>query len=154
MNSTSFDKLFQFAYRIAFRLWILRNFFLRPNHEGALVAIWHAGKLLVVRTSYRRSWDLPGGGVGRKELPVDAVIREAREEVGIALDSSRLVQVHEETVFHGYCNDHLRIYQTETDAQPSVHIDGREIIAAEFMPPEQLMTLPIAGYLRRYLARR
>ncbi len=154
MSSTTVDRLFRLAYRVAFRLWILRNFFLRPHHEGALVAIWHDGKLLVVRTSYRQSWDLPGGGIGRNEMPVEAVVREAREEIGVALDPAMLMQVHEETTFHGYCHDHLRIFQVELSAEPAVRIDSREIIAAAFMHPEELQALRIAGYLRRYLARR
>lgn len=107
-----------------------------------------------MRTSYRRSWDLPGGGIGRNEAPIDAVIREAQEEINVALDPAALAQVHEETTYHAYCHDHLRIFQVELPALPEVRIDGREIIAAAFMQPEQLTALPIAGYLRRYLAQR
>jgi 8-oxo-dGTP pyrophosphatase MutT (NUDIX family) len=46
-----------------------------------------------VRHTYgdRRAWELPGGGVKRGESPLDAVRREAREEVGADLADWREV---------------------------------------------------------------
>jgi 8-oxo-dGTP pyrophosphatase MutT (NUDIX family) len=44
------------------------------------------GRVLVVRHSYRDRWGFPGGLLKRGEEVADGARREAREEVGIAID--------------------------------------------------------------------
>jgi len=44
------------------------------------------GQVLLVRHSYRQSWGLPGGLLKRGEDPATAALREAAEEVGLAVD--------------------------------------------------------------------
>ena len=44
------------------------------------------GALLLVRHSYRRQWGFPGGLLQRGEDAADGARREAREEVGIAIE--------------------------------------------------------------------
>ena len=57
------NSLYRLGYRIAYRAirlwWLLR----RPEAQGAAVAVWQDGGLLLVRSSYRRRLDLPGGGI-------------------------------------------------------------------------------------------
>lgn len=54
---------------------------------GALGLVRGAdGALLLVRHTYKRGWGVPGGLVKPGEHPVDAVVREAREEVGVAIE--------------------------------------------------------------------
>ena len=43
------------------------------------------GRVLLVRHSYKQGWATPGGFVNRNELPQDAAVREAREEVGLGV---------------------------------------------------------------------
>lgn len=43
-----------------------------------------AGRVLLVRPRFGRTWGLPGGGVGAGEPPEWAILRELREEVGLA----------------------------------------------------------------------
>jgi ADP-ribose pyrophosphatase YjhB (NUDIX family) len=43
------------------------------------------GRVLLVRHSYRNAWGFPGGLLNRGEAPRDGAIREAREEVAIAI---------------------------------------------------------------------
>jgi 8-oxo-dGTP pyrophosphatase MutT (NUDIX family) len=48
-------------------------------------------QVLLVRHSYgdRRRWELPGGAVKRRERPLDAAVREVREELGVELSEWR-----------------------------------------------------------------
>jgi 8-oxo-dGTP diphosphatase len=59
-----------------------------PSHSvGALALVRDAaGGLLLVRHSYKSGWGLPGGLVKSGEHPADAVVREAAEEVGLAIE--------------------------------------------------------------------
>lgn len=51
----------------------------------ARVLVWNEdGELLLVRNwAGRQQWGLPGGGVERKEAPIDAAKRELSEELGV-----------------------------------------------------------------------
>ncbi|MEA2345832.1 MAG: 8-oxo-dGTP diphosphatase [Thermoanaerobaculia bacterium] len=54
---------------------------------GAICVIERSdGRVLLIRQSYRSHWGLPGGLIKRGEEAVDAVRREALEEVGIAIE--------------------------------------------------------------------
>jgi NUDIX domain len=85
---SAFSSLLDLAWRTAFRLgfppariwWWLA----RPRHEGAVVAVYVGPALLLVRSSYRVGWHLPGGGVRRGEMPEAAARRELAEEIGLA----------------------------------------------------------------------
>lgn len=63
----------------------------RPHTHGALVAIWCEEELLLVETSYRRSWSLPGGGIERGETARQAAVRELAEEVGLRVRAEQLL---------------------------------------------------------------
>ncbi|WP_410538462.1 NUDIX domain-containing protein [Streptomyces sp. KL2] len=47
-----------------------------------LVALWHQGRLLMVRVRGRDCWELPGGRIEPGETPRQAAVRELREESG------------------------------------------------------------------------
>lgn len=54
---------------------------------GSICVIERAdGAVLLVRHSYRRRWGTPGGLLARGEVPADAAVREAEEEVGLAIE--------------------------------------------------------------------
>jgi len=65
--------------------------------EGAKLALLIGGKLLVIRRDDKPGlpWpgylDLPGGGREPAESPVDCVLRETREEVGLTLRPDDLI---------------------------------------------------------------
>jgi 8-oxo-dGTP pyrophosphatase MutT (NUDIX family) len=64
----------------------------RPHTHGALVAIWHGPELLLVESSFRRSWSLPGGGIGKGETARQAAVRELAEEVGLRARAEQLLE--------------------------------------------------------------
>lgn len=50
-------------------------------------------RLLVVNPTYKEKWEIPGGAVEKNESPMAAVIREVKEEIGLALKPERLLCV-------------------------------------------------------------
>lgn len=56
-----------------------------PAHLGANAIITCDGKLLLERRRDSDTWGLVGGGVKKYEEPVDAMAREAWEELGVRI---------------------------------------------------------------------
>jgi 8-oxo-dGTP diphosphatase len=62
---------------------------LAPSYTvGALCVIEHvrSGRILLLRQHHRRGWTLPGGLLDRGESAARAVVREVREETGLAIE--------------------------------------------------------------------
>jgi 8-oxo-dGTP pyrophosphatase MutT (NUDIX family) len=148
------NALIRAVYRVAHRglrlLWFIR----RPETTGALVAVWHRGRVLLVKNSYRRQLTLPGGYVRAREDRRTAAARELREEVGIRVQPKRLVHAYHGTHFFEYRKDTLDIYELEIDEAPRVQVDDREVVRAEFHTPEEALDLSIVPHLEEYLSRR
>jgi 8-oxo-dGTP pyrophosphatase MutT (NUDIX family) len=61
-------------------LWFVR----RPNTYGAhAIALTPRGRIILVRLRYAPGWRVPGGGRRADEAPIDAALRELREEIGM-----------------------------------------------------------------------
>ena len=88
----------------------------RARVNGVQCVISRDEDVLLVRHSYgdRRRWELPGGAIKRNEQPLDAAVREVREELGIEVRDWRAlgdVTVHVDGR-HGT----LRCFGTRVDA--------------------------------------
>jgi ADP-ribose pyrophosphatase YjhB (NUDIX family) len=129
---------FRFGYRTAFLLLRVWWFVRRPRAEGAAVLVWQGGALLLVRTSYRRPLDLPGGGMERRELPSAAACRELREETGLVAPAAELESLGSVSFaeHHRRIRTHLFRWHPATPLQPTA--DGREIVWAGFLPRDSL----------------
>lgn len=51
------------------------------------------GELLIAKPSYKKGWTLIGGMVDQNESPLDCVIRETHEEIGILLEATRFALI-------------------------------------------------------------
>jgi 8-oxo-dGTP diphosphatase len=150
----SFDWAIRAVLWLAYRILLAWWFVGRPQHHGAMIAIWLGGQILMIRHSYRSRLSWPGGGIGRGEEPADAAIRELHEELGFAVDHSALVFV-EKTLERGeYRYDHIWIFELKLNTPPVLEPDGREVIGAAFLKPAEVLALPLAPYVRAYLQRR
>ncbi len=91
-------------------------------------------ELLLIRTSYRPWYSVPGGGVHRGEAPRLAAARELREEVGIAVEPDALRALGEFVVHHTWIEDHVHAFELRLEAHPPLRVDRREVVWAGFRP--------------------
>jgi 8-oxo-dGTP pyrophosphatase MutT (NUDIX family) len=67
-------------HRILAAGWFVR----RPRTFGAhAIALTAEGRLVLVKLRYAPGWRLPGGGRDSSESPIEAALRELREEIGL-----------------------------------------------------------------------
>jgi 8-oxo-dGTP pyrophosphatase MutT (NUDIX family) len=149
-----FNALIRAVYRVAHwglrLLWFIR----RPETTGALVAVWHQGRVLLVKNSYRAQLTLPGGYIRSREDRRTAAARELREEVGINVQPKRLVHAYHGTHVFEHRQDTLDIYELEMEAEPNVQVDNREVVRAEFLMPTEALSMQIVPHLDEYLSKR
>jgi 8-oxo-dGTP pyrophosphatase MutT (NUDIX family) len=58
-----------------------------------VVVINDAAELLLCHVTGQNHWDLPKGGLNAGETPLQAALRETREETGLALDAAGLIDL-------------------------------------------------------------
>ncbi len=122
-----------------------------PASAGALV-FDGAGRLLILKPTYKAGWTIPGGQVeAGGETPWQACRREAREESGVEIDSGRLA-----------CVDFLRPRQgrpggmrflfdcgvLDAEKLSRVRVQAGEIAEFCFVPVDEALEL-LSGPVRR-----
>ena len=70
----------------------------RPN--VAVIIVNQSGKVLWCRRKQHDGWQFPQGGIDKRETPVEAVLRETKEEVG--LDENDIEIVYESQQWFKY----------------------------------------------------
>ena len=120
-----------------FRLFMTLRALWAPTALGAAALVLDGeGRVLLVRHSYNPGWRLPGGGVGRGEPPAQAVLRELREEVGLAGGAADFVSLHSRGA--GWATMVVALYRVAGGAvnfRPNLEI--REICFADPRHPPQ-----------------
>jgi ADP-ribose pyrophosphatase YjhB (NUDIX family) len=127
-------------------------FVARPHVSGVKCVITHGDDVLLVRHTYgNRAWDLPGGQIRRREVPVDAARREMNEEIGRQIeewvDFGKLYfngNHHRDTVylFHGRLGDR----RVDPDL---VELDEAQWFALDGLPSDiSRHVRPILSHLR------
>jgi 8-oxo-dGTP pyrophosphatase MutT (NUDIX family) len=148
------DRGYQLAYCFAYRLmrtyWRVR----RPLTHGAVVAIWNAGEVLLVRNSYVSFYTAPGGYVRGGEGGVGAAVREIGEEVGMRVDPSQLKLALDVTHDWEFKHDHVQIFDLELAERPMIKVDHREVIEAAWFSPKDAVKLNIFPPLKTVIERR
>lgn len=140
-------------YRLAARLYELYRRLRKPTTQGALVALWWQGRLLLVETSYRRELSLPGGGMKRGEAPTAAAVRELREELGLRVRPDQLGDPWSCRERSAGGENTVWIFALQLEQEPAIRVDGLEIVGWQWLTPQQALGQPLAGHLREYLLR-
>lgn len=120
------------------------------NPHSVKIVLIYKDKILLIRNSYRKGWTLPGGGIKRNENPLEAAIREVREEVGI--DIFNLIN-HGKTKLEFEKNSFVTIFSSQVN-EPGFEVDGMEVEKAEWTELKNLSKidlLPVANHCIRHL---
>lgn len=126
--------------RLAFRcahsvLWVYRSV-ARPKLHGVKCVLVDDDKVLLVRHTYGRSeWDIPGGGLKRKESPLSAARREMKEELGLEID--HWLSVGDVLARFQRAKSTMHCFRAEL-TRPELTLDPGEILAARWFSLEEL----------------
>lgn len=111
-----------------------------------------AGRMLLVDPKYKPDWDLPGGMAEANEPPLDAAIREVREELGIEWSGGRLLVI-DWVAPHGPWDDSLVFVfdggVLSAEQQAEIALQDGELTAFQFVEASEASTM-----LRPYMWRR
>lgn len=95
-----------------------------------------AGRILLVDPKYKPDWDLPGGMAEANEPPLDAAIREVREELGIQYPGGALLVVDWVSP-HGPWDDSLMFIfdggVLSDEQQAQITLEDGELASFEFV---------------------
>ena len=147
------ERLWRLGLRLAY--YALRGYWFvaRPSIRGAYVALWCEGRVLCVENSYRRRLSLPAGGLKRGESPGQAALRELREEVGVVARAEELHYVGEIVHPAGHAEDHAHVFELHREQLPQIRVDGREVVWAGFLTPDEAIERGVLSVVQRYLRR-
>lgn len=106
-----------------------------------VAVIVHQGRVLLVRRTVpegRLLWQFPGGKVQPGETPVDAVVRETREETGLDVEATTTLGQR----IHPLTGRHITYLACTVKSGTAHAASDREISAAVWCPTQE-----ISGYI-------
>lgn len=89
-----------------------------------VVVVNDAAELLLCHVTGQGHWDLPKGGARRGETPLEAALRETREETGLMLDAAALLDLGR-FVYSPRKDLHLFATRTPRFDPATLHCDSR-----------------------------
>lgn len=98
------------------------------------------GNVLLAKPNYKKSWQLPGGGVDNGESPEEAAVREVREELNLDIFENDLnikgtiYKQDEELLFVVYEYGKLISEEVELKLQADEIIDFQFVATADVAP--------------------
>lgn len=128
-------KLQAVSRKLARRAMATAALVIRPLTLGVRAAIFDAqGRVCLVRHGYMPGWYMPGGGVQPAEDVLAAMIREAREETGLAVQGRPVLH----GIFRATRRDHVLAYVVREFEVLGPRLPDREIVESGFFTPDAL----------------
>jgi len=123
IKKNGYKALYTSLYQIHQLYCKIRN----PEIYGAYVLCQYNHEVLLIKNSYRRYWTLPCGGLATGESPMEAAVREVREEIGVHLESKNL-RLNAKILYEGEnMRDHIHLFSYRFARRPTIHIDHKEV---------------------------
>jgi len=100
------------------------------------------GEILLLKTSYKDHWEIPGGGVEENESPLQAAEREVYEEIGLNIKIKSCLVIHYRAGMKG--QDENIMFVSDGGILENLNklkLDGKEIVEAKFVSFEQATSL-------------
>jgi 8-oxo-dGTP diphosphatase len=113
------------------------------------------GRVLVVRPTYKQTWELPGGSLERDESPLTACKRELREEIGFVPPVGTLLCVDWVSPRPPWDGGLMFLFDggVFSAAQiADIRLPRDELESFDFRPPDELESVLIPRLARRVLA--
>lgn len=103
---------------------------------GAMIAIIEDGRILLTKRDDFEVWCLPGGAVDPGESVAQAAQREAREEVGLEVELTRLIGIYSKPLWQGG-GSHLVLFGGHV-VGGTLRLAPGETIDARYFAPHEL----------------
>jgi len=147
------DIIVRIFLKAAYLASIIFCFIFRPATKSAIIAVWLKNEVLIVKNSYYHKYVIPGGYINRGEHPLEAAVREVKEEIGIFAAPHQLkkICVLKET-FH-YKRETINCFELILNAPPQIRLDYREVVWAEFMTLRKALNLKLSSPVRMFLVK-
>jgi len=103
-----------------------------------------SGKLLVLRTTYKETWEIPGGVVEDDESPREAVEREIKEEIGLSKHFTKLMCVDYQHAEESRTESLMFIFDggiLNDEDLNSIKVDAGEIAEFRFVTSDEALQL-------------
>lgn len=113
------------------------------------------GRLLVLETTYRPEWLVPGGIVERDESPWEGARRETREEIGLDLDQLEFAAMDWRSSDDEYDDSLHFVFHggvLSADQKAAIRADGVEIASYRFVERDEAENLLEPHLCKRVMA--
>lgn len=112
---------------------------------GSGVIIQNAKKeMLVLKTSYKEHWEIPGGVVEENESPKQTAEREVLEEIGLTINISACLVTHYRSARDEQDENFMFVFDGGIiDEKTKLKIDNKEIVETKFVSFQD--ALPLVG---------
>lgn len=104
--------------------------------------IWSdKGTVLLVKPTYKKGWQFPGGAVELGESPSAGLIREIKEEVNLAIEEADILTVG--VAFHAPSDAVIVLYelQNELPENTNIALQAEELEAYKFVSVQEVPKL-------------
>lgn len=119
----------------------------KVNVSGAF--LFFGGKFLILKRDISRpqplTWGIPSGKQEGKEIPIDTLLREVEEEVGLKLKKSKVKKITTLFVNHPDLDFCYHIFYSHLSKKPKITLDLKEHSEAKWVTYNEAIKLDLIG---------